>query len=193
MYKKIISLLTIGFLFAYCSTSPTKSRVSELDSIEIKGKSVFTISIPHLTEASEVGAFTSGLTLVTGSMKVLPTVPEDIKAKTKELVDSTLTESNSTVETIITVANKLGKFDYLLLVTSEEADIATVIFGIPISSQKGMLVKTKLYDASVKAFVSQASVPSITAIPAGIPDADKAKLAIISDAARKGVTTLIKK
>ncbi len=52
-------------------------------------------------------------------------------------------------------------------------------------------ILSKLYDATEKKFISQASVPSVTTIPPGIPDADKAKLVEISDAARKGGTTLI--
>lgn len=190
---KYIAVLSLLISVLNCSTSPTKTRVSEIDSIEIKGKSVFTISIPHLMEASEVGAFTSGIVLITGSLKTLPTVPEDLKSKTKEIVNSTLTESNQAVDVVITIANKLGKFDYLLLVTSEEVAITSTIFGIPISSQKGILVNSKLYDAASKSFVSSASVPAITEIPPTLPDADKAKLAVITEAARKGILTLIKK
>ncbi|MCG9876021.1 MAG: hypothetical protein MH321_14690 [Leptospiraceae bacterium] len=181
-----------GFAIA-CSTSPAAVRESKVDLISLEGKAIITIAVPHYSDAKEISAFTSGITAVTGSLKTLPTVPEDIKTKTKEVVNSTLMESNATVEVIITTLNKLGKFDYLLLVTSEQTQVSATIMGFPISSQGGVTVNAKLYDASTKTFISQASTPGVTEAPAGLPEADKAKLAAISNAARNGIKALLEK
>ncbi|NCS93087.1 MAG: hypothetical protein GW761_04725 [Leptospira sp.] len=186
----ILFLAFSGFAIA-CSTTPAAVRDSKVDMISLEGKVVFTISVPHYTEAKEVSAFTGGITAVTGSLKTLPTVPEDIKTKTKEVVNSTLMESNATVEGIITVLNKLGKFDYLLLVTSESTNVSATIMGFPISSQGGVMVNSKLYDASTKTFISQASTPSVTEVPAGLPEAEKGKIIAITNAARNGIKSLL--
>jgi hypothetical protein len=163
MKKLILTKYTIFLIILTalsCSTVPKSTHNISDDMSPLKELDIVTIiSNQYSDDTKHTAALNTGVVSKVKSPKVIVDLPNALAGIPDTIINDVLSSDLSSrndqdLAKLLNLARKAGSFNAVLLVSAKKSTVTISIFGIPITSQPGVVVQSALYNVDKKKFVA---------------------------------------
>jgi hypothetical protein len=181
----ILTFLGLGF-WINCSTTPTSIKNVYQENIDLQGKNVVSIVVPHLTDPKEIAAFNAGIFSAVGSEKIVPTVPEALKGTLNSIFSDAAKGSlgDTVMSEYVALATKIVDPDYVFLVSTNNTTIIHKILFVP-RAMPGIEVNVILWDVKNKKLLGTAKYYG------NLPDNPQIRLGSLTNSGKNAIQFLV--